>query len=92
MAAVEAMLTDDGQITIPAEIRSRLGWKPRDRVIVEVDGDGLKLRAAEPSFAAGSTLAAGFGAVPPFTRPEDFRWLREQFEEDVATVVATETE
>lgn len=86
MSTRGSVLTQEGQITILAEIRARLGWKPRDRIEFEVDGDELKLRPAE------STLLAGYGAVEPLNRLEDYRRLREQFEEDVAADVAAETE
>ncbi len=36
--ATESRLTQKGQVTIPAEIRARLGLKPRDRVRFEVEG------------------------------------------------------
>ncbi len=82
MANLESSMTQKGQVTIPAEIRARLGLKPRDRVAFEIDGEEVKLRRA------ASKLLAGYGAVPPIRRPEDFRWLRERFEEDVAADVA----
>jgi AbrB family looped-hinge helix DNA binding protein len=34
----ETTLTQKGQVTIPREICSRLGLKPRDRVVVELEG------------------------------------------------------
>ena len=86
MVTLESSLTEQGQVTIPAEIRALLGLKPRDRVIFEIDGQDVKIRSAT------SQILAGYGAVTPISRPEDFRKLREQFEEDVAANVMAETE
>ena len=58
-------LTQKGQVTIPLEIRTRWGLKPRDLVQFELDGDEVKLKPVR------STLLAGYGAVPPRRRPED---------------------
>jgi antitoxin PrlF len=86
VAVLESSLTQKGQVTIPAVIRSRLGLKPRDRVAFVVEGDEVRLRAV------GSRILAGYGAVPPIQRPEDFGAVRERFEQAVAADVAAETE
>jgi len=78
-------LTTKGQVTIPAEIRARLGLKPRDKVVFDLDGDTARLRKAE------SKIAAMYGSVKPRNRPEDFRKLREEFEKGVAEEVLSET-
>ena len=84
MPEVETTLTQKGQVTIPREIRVRLGLKPRDRVAFEVEGDAVKIRRA-----AGKALA-GYGSVKPRKKPEDFRTLREEFERGVGEEVAQE--
>jgi len=60
-------ITQKGQVTIPVAVRRSLGLKPRDRVVFTVEGDRAVLQRAE------SKLLAGFGAVKPLNRPEDFR-------------------
>jgi antitoxin PrlF len=39
-------VTRNYQITIPAEVRRRLGIKAGDRVVVEVEGDKIVIRKA----------------------------------------------
>jgi len=78
MPEFQTTITPKGQVTIPGEIRARVGLKPRDKVTFEVDGDAVKIRRAS------SKVLAGYGSVKPRQKPEDFRSLREQFESDVA--------
>ena len=40
----EAKMTSKGQITVPREIRQRLGVKPGDRLLFEQDGDDVRVR------------------------------------------------
>lgn len=47
MAAATAKLTDKFQITIPAEVRQRLGLKAGDSVYLTVEGDRVVLRSAK---------------------------------------------
>ena len=84
MREFETTLTEKGQVTIPLEIRRRLGLHPHDKVSFEVEGDVVKIRRA------ASKLLEGFGAVTSRKRPEDFRELREAFERGVAEEVASE--
>ena len=80
----ETTLTQKGQVTIPREIRSRLGLKPRDWVAFELEGDVAVVRPAKPR------VLKAYGAVGPKKRPEDFRVLRAEFEKSVAGEVASE--
>jgi AbrB family looped-hinge helix DNA binding protein len=84
MRELETRLTQKGQVTIPAEIRARLGLKPKDVVRFEVEGDEVKLKPAT------SQLLAGFGAVSPKQKPEDWRKVRAAVEEAMAKEVAAE--
>ena len=56
-----AKLTSKGQVTIPKEVRLKLGLKPGDTLAYEVDGDTVRVRKAEGFDTAwhrsvGSTL------------------------------------
>ena len=84
MAERETTITQKGQVTIPVEIRTRLGLKPRDRVIFELDGQGARLRPAP------SRIARHFGAVAAPDQPLDARAEREAFEQGVAEEAAAE--
>jgi AbrB family looped-hinge helix DNA binding protein len=75
------VVTRKGQITIPAEVRKALGIVEGDTVAVSLPEPGaqqVRLRAVR------SVAEQTFGIVKPRKRPEDFRELREQFEEEVA--------
>ncbi len=45
-------ITSKGQVTIPKEIRERLGLLPHTEVEWEVDGDTARLRKADPAAGA----------------------------------------
>ncbi len=81
----DTTVTVKGQVTIPAEIRARLGIKPRDKVRFELNGDTATIKKAE------SRIRALYGSIQPRSRPEDFRKLREEFEQGVADEVMSET-
>ena len=84
MRELETKVTQKGQVTIPAEIRARLGLKPKDVVRFEIEGDEVKLKPAS------SQLLAGFGAVRAIHKPEDWRKVRAEMEETMADEVAAE--
>jgi AbrB family looped-hinge helix DNA binding protein len=84
MKVLETTLTQKGQVTVPAAIRSRLGLKPHDRVRFEVVGDEVRLRPAP------SRIARHFGAVASAGTPLTAQEEREAFEEGVAQEVAGE--
>jgi AbrB family looped-hinge helix DNA binding protein len=84
MRELETTLTQKGQVTIPQEIRAQLGLKPKDKVIFEVEGEVARIRRAR------SKALRWYGAVTAKERPEDFRKVREEFEEGVAEEAASE--
>lgn len=86
MKELLTVVTRKGQITVPAEIRKALGLKEGDKValsLVEPDKLEATLRPAR------SVAEMTFGSVTPRRRPEDFRELRQLFEEDVAEEAIT---
>ncbi|MGI8910436.1 MAG: AbrB/MazE/SpoVT family DNA-binding domain-containing protein [Rubrobacteraceae bacterium] len=40
----KATITSKGQLTIPKQVRDRLGLKPGDRLAFDLDGDDILLR------------------------------------------------
>ena len=86
MSKQEVAITRKGQVTIPAEVRRALGLKARDKVIFELCAEEgvARLRPAP------SKVGRWFGVVAPKERPEDFRKVREEFEDAVAGEVAGE--
>jgi antitoxin PrlF len=83
MRELETTMTQKGQVTIPVEIRTRLGLKPKDRILFEVEGDEVKLRPAP------SKILRGYGSIAPRTT-ESILKEREAFEQGVAEEVAQE--
>ncbi|MCX6546149.1 MAG: AbrB/MazE/SpoVT family DNA-binding domain-containing protein [Acidobacteria bacterium] len=55
-------LTTKGQVTIPQEIRDRLGLLPGTRVVFDVVGGGVRIRRAEEQ-TRGDVLVAHMRAV-----------------------------
>jgi AbrB family looped-hinge helix DNA binding protein len=51
-------ITSKGQVTIPQEIRERLGLLPYSEVEFEVDGDSVRLRKASRARTRGAALVA----------------------------------
>ena len=76
-------ITQRGQVTLPAAIRRRLGVGPRDRVLFELQGDTVVVRA-EP------TLDDVFGAVPPLNPPRTLEEIDRIIEEEVVENVRQE--
>ncbi len=67
MRQITTTITQRGQVTIPAEVRRRLGVGPRDKVAFAIDDDGVHL------LPAPFTLESAFGSVTPKHTPEDFK-------------------
>ncbi len=84
MQEFETTITSKGQVTIPQEIRRLIGLHPKDKVRFEVDGEVVKI------MRASSKLLAGYGAVTPRSKPENFQGTREEFEKGVARDVISE--
>lgn len=59
MRAVDATVTSQGQVTIPAEVRRRLGLGEHRRVTFLIEEDGVRLVPAR------FTLETAFGSVEP---------------------------
>ena len=77
-------LTSKGQVTIPGELRRALDLKPKDKVVFEFVHGEVHLKPVR------SRLLAGYGAVKPKTKPEDYRKMRQEVEEEWAEEVAKE--
>lgn len=77
-------VTQKGQVTIPSDLRKALDIKPRDRVAFDlVDGE-VRLRPIQ------SSVLSSFGAVKPKRKPENFRKMRQEIEEEIAEDVSGE--
>ncbi|MBI2936404.1 MAG: AbrB/MazE/SpoVT family DNA-binding domain-containing protein [Chloroflexi bacterium] len=77
-------VTSKGQVTIPGELRRVLKIKPKDRVAFELANGELRLQPV------GSRIMAGYGSVKPKRKPQDFRKVRREVEEEVGEDAAKE--
>jgi antitoxin PrlF len=84
----KSSLTKKSQVTIPKMVREAIGVKPGDQVEFLID-EGSKSVYLVPR---ESKLLANFGKVKPRQKPEDFKKLREEFEQGVADEVMKEIE
>ncbi len=85
MQQFTATTTQRNQVTIPAEVRRRLGIKPRDKVAFTIDDAGtVRLAAAEFS------LESAYGSVRPSSRPEDFEQLSRDAKDEKVVATARE--
>ncbi len=73
-----------GQITIPLELRKRLGIKPKDRVAFRVIDEQVTIAPAENAF-----LAAG-GSLPALSPPRTLNEMTEIAAEEAAQAAARE--
>jgi AbrB family looped-hinge helix DNA binding protein len=71
-------LSPKGQITLPAEVRKRLGLKPRDKVRIVVDDEGT-VRLAVPGYR---DLASVRGAAGSLAEPRSWEEVEQIARED----------
>lgn len=79
---IERILTEKGQVTVPAEVRRALGASPGDKVVFVVDGNDVRL------LPVTFTLETAFGSVEPLERPEDFDEVTRRAREEHARQLA----
>jgi AbrB family looped-hinge helix DNA binding protein len=73
-------ISSKGQVTVPIEVRHRLGLKVGDRVEFVFEGDRTVLRPARPE---QNPFAAFVGVLPAFsTRDEINAWVSDLRDED----------
>lgn len=75
-------LSPKGQITLPVEVRRRMGLKPKDQVAIRVEGDQVSIAPARSAlFAAHQSIPA---LVPPRTLSEMTEIAAEEAAEEAA--------
>lgn len=55
-------ISTKGQITLPAEMRRKLGIKPQDRVILELEGESILIKKAKDFFTLKGFLGPALSA------------------------------
>ena len=76
MKTLVTCVTERGQISIPAEIRSRLNWEPGKRLLWEASGDGCRLRAPITPRQGNVRAMIGYAATFRKTRTTA-EWMKE---------------
>jgi AbrB family looped-hinge helix DNA binding protein len=84
MQNLVSSVSPKGQVTIPIEIRRRLGIKPKDKVAFRVDDGQVRL------IPARFTLETAYGSVSPRHAPEDFEKMIDEAMEEHAVEVLRE--
>jgi antitoxin PrlF len=72
----QAKVTSKGQITVPREIRRRLGVRAGDRLLFEEDGDGVRITAVRKESAFAKYRGIGTPGIGKGKKGIQ-RWLRE---------------
>ncbi|HZQ98918.1 MAG TPA: type II toxin-antitoxin system PrlF family antitoxin [Chloroflexota bacterium] len=81
MREYQSTMTTKGQVTIPAEVRRLLGFKPHDKVAFVVDDGQVRL---ERALGVIERTAGIFkGALPPMTDDEEDEMIEQAIVEDV---------
>ena len=65
MKQIVTTMTQRGQVTVPAEVRRKLGLKARDKVAFKIDDNGVHIEPAK------YTLETVFGSVRPLKPIKD---------------------
>ena len=78
-------VTTKGQVTIPKEIRDKLGIDPGDEIAFEEDEVGYKIRKKKPTTAEGEDPFEKYrgSAQSDETMPDRMRRLRSEYPRDV---------
>ena len=77
-------LTERGQVTLPSEIRRKLGVRPKQKVHFEVDGDSIRIVPSE------FTLESIRGMAPPLSEPKSIEEILDLAAEEHARHVIDE--
>jgi antitoxin PrlF len=76
---MKVKLTPEGQITIPAPIRQKLGLQEGDEILLFLEGNELKLRTIKPK-----RLSEFYGALPATVPYPSKKAIRQSVAETLA--------
>ncbi|HTE83329.1 MAG TPA: AbrB/MazE/SpoVT family DNA-binding domain-containing protein [Dehalococcoidia bacterium] len=85
MTTYRSSLSPKGQITLPAEVRRRLGLRPKDMIAIEVQGDLVTIRPAE-----NDSFLARYRTIPALRRQLSVEEMTEIAAEEHAQTAARE--
>ena len=84
MKEFESSVSPKGQVPIPVEVRRKLGLNTKDKVVITLDGDEVRIVPAR------SRLDAIYQSVPALAPPRTLREMREIAREEHAQEAAQE--
>lgn len=84
MKQLTSSVSPKGQITLPTEIRKKLGIKPKDKVIFSLEEGSVRV------LPLGSQLTEGFASVPALKKPLSLDGMEEIVREEIAHNAASE--
>ena len=84
MKEYESSVSLKGQVTIPVEVRRKLGIKAKDKVVITLDGDQVTIVPVQ------SRLDAIYQSVPALAPPRPLREIREIAREEHGREAAQE--
>lgn len=76
MRAIQASITERGQVTLPAAVRRQLGALPGGKILFQLEDDGSVTLTAPPF-----TFQTVRASVPPLSRPLTDEALAEALDE-----------
>lgn len=76
MRAIQATITERGQITLPVAVRRQLGVEPGGKILFQIEDNGTVSVAVAPF-----TFQTVRASVPPLTRPLTEEVLTEVIED-----------
>jgi AbrB family looped-hinge helix DNA binding protein len=76
MREYHSSVSPKGQITLPAEVRHRLGIKPKDTVTIQVEGSEVRI------MPAAFTLETAAESVPALAEPLTWEEIEARIKED----------
>ena len=80
-----AVLTSKGQMTIPKEVRNALNLKPREKVIIVVEGNQAVIKPLKSNILD----IGGSVRIPDKEKPVNFHKVRGEVEKRIAEKAAT---
>ena len=85
MKEFTSSVSPKGQITLPLEVRKLLGVKPKDKVVITLEGEDIRV-----TIAPSHRLEQSFQAVPALSEPRRLEEMIDIAHEEHAQEVARE--
>jgi antitoxin PrlF len=81
----ESSVSPKGQITLPIEFRKKLGVHTKDKVLLKLEDDGIKVVPTR------SKIDELFGSIPPLPKPLTLAEMRQVYQDELAQKFAEDS-